>query len=41
VYFTTDYSHFEIVYDFNPLDFFSLSIAEKISFDGNEKTQVV
>jgi hypothetical protein len=29
------------LFDFNPLDFFSLSIDEKVSLDDNRKTQVV
>jgi hypothetical protein len=44
VHFTTDYSPFEIVYDFNPLtplDFIPLPIDERVSLDGNQKAQVV
>ena len=39
-----DYSSFKIVYNFNPLtflDLISLLVDEKVSLDGNIKTQVV
>jgi len=41
---TTDYSLFEIVYGFNPLtplDLIPLPVDERVSLDGNKKTQVV
>jgi len=44
VHSTTDYSPFEIVYDFNPLtplDLIHLPVDEMVSLDGNKKTQVV
>jgi hypothetical protein len=44
VHSTTDYSPFEIVYDFNPLtplDLIHLPVDEMVSLDGNKKAQVV
>jgi len=44
VHSTTDYSPFEIVYDFNPLtplDLIHLLVDEMVSLDGNKKAQVV
>ena len=44
VHSTTDHSSFEIVYGFNPLtplDLILLPVDEKVSFDGNQKAQVV
>jgi hypothetical protein len=39
-----DYSSFKIVYNFNPLtflDLISLLVDERVSLDGNVKTQIV
>jgi hypothetical protein len=44
VHSTTDYSPFKIVYGFNPLtplDLIPLPVDERVSLDGNQKTQVV
>jgi hypothetical protein len=44
VHSTNDYSPFEIVYGFNPLtplDLIPLPVDERVSLDGNKKTQVV
>ena len=44
MHFTINYSPFEVVYGFNlitPLYFIHLPIDERVSFDGNKKTQVV
>ena len=44
VHSTTDHSPFEIVYGFNPLtplDLIPLPVDERVSFDGNQKAQVM
>ena len=44
VHSTTDHSPFEIVYGFNPLtpfDLIPLPVDERVSFDSNQKAQVV
>jgi len=44
VHSTNEYSPFEIVYGFNPLtplDLIPLPVDERVSLDGNQKTQVV
>ena len=44
MHYTTHYSTFKIVYSFiplTPLYFIPLLIDERVSFDGNKKTQVV
>ena len=44
VHSTTDNSPFEIIYGFNPLtplDLIPLPVDERVSFDGNQKAQVV
>ena len=44
VHSTTDFSHFEIVYGFNPLtplDLLPLPVNEKTSLDGQKKVEMV
>jgi aconitase A len=44
VHFTIDYSHFKIIYGFNPLTnlgLFPLHIDERVNLDGNRKTHIV
>jgi len=44
VHSTTNYSPFEIVYDFNPLtplDLIPLPVDKRVSLDGTQKAQVV
>jgi hypothetical protein len=44
VYFTINYSHFKIVYDFNhlsPLHLIPLLVDKKVSLDDNKKTHVL